>query len=925
MRTAAVFALIAVVASLTAYAQADPQEYGIKEVSAGVSTELAGDHPDFTLTFALKTEKEKGAKLPSTTQRVSFDLPPGLLANPNAVPKCSMAQFLSTNVNDSSNELGCPQESQVGITEAVLCKAGCASFREPVFNMQPAYGEPARLGFIGEVYPITIDTQLLPDREYAATATADGLSSLIPILAAETTLWGVPADKVHDTQRVTAYEAFNCAGSPCTAPGGVSRPSSLTPTPFTIYPTHCGEPFEIGISALPYSLPGFLATATAGLPAAGGCGSLPFDPRFSLEPTVSEVETSSGLDVGLSFANEGLRHPNLPADAELKRVEMTLPEGVTVNPAQAAGLGACTEAEFRSETASSQPGAGCPQASKIGTATATSPLSEETAEGSLYVARPYANPFGSLLALYLVLRIPDQGVIVKLAGEVKVDSRTGQLTSSFDGAPQLPVSSFELHLRAGSRAPLVTPSRCGDFSSTATFTSWAGQVVTTHPSFRITGRGSCSGGALPFQPSFEAGAKSDAAAVHTPFYLDVARKDGDQELSRFSSTLPPGVVASLVGLGRCPDAAIAAARARTGSSGGAKELLRPSCPADSQIGHIVSGAGVGPDLTYVGGSLYMAGPYQGAPLSVVAIVPAVAGPFDLGTVVLRESLRLDPRSARVQANGATSDPIPHILAGIPLKLRDARIELDRPSWVFNPTSCEPSSTDATLWGAGADLFSLADDNPVSRAATFQVSDCARLGFKPQLSLHLRGGTRRGAFPKLRFEYRTRKGDANLQRLVLRLPHSEFIEQGHFRTICTRVQFASGVGNGANCPKGSVYGHARVVTPLLEHPLVGPIFLRSSSHSLPDVVLALHGPPSLPLQFEVPTRIDSVNGGLRATAAKTPDVPVSRVVLNMQGGKKGLIVNSTDLCTGSRVASVQLTGQNNKVFGAHPTLRVACKG
>jgi len=927
MRVVAAIAVAVAVALLATYAQADPQEYGIKEASAAVSTELAGGHPDFTLTFALKTEKEEGLKLPSTTQQVRFDLPPGLLANPNAVPKCSMAQLLSTNVNDPSNELGCPQESQVGITEAVLCKAGCASFREPVFNMRPAYGEPARFGFIGEVYPITIDTQLLPDREYAATATADGLSSLIPILAAETTLWGVPADKVHDPQRITAYEAFNCAGSPCTAPGGVSRPSLLTPTPFTIYPTRCGSPFDIGISAVPYNLPNFLATATAGLPAASGCGPLHFEPSLSLEPTASAAEAPSGLDLGLSFANEGLQAPNLSVDAELKRVEMTLPEGFTVNPSQAAGLDACTEAEFHDETASSPPGAGCPQASKIGTASAKSPLSEETAEGSLYVAEPYANPFDSLLALYLVLKIPNQGVVVKLAGEVKADPRTGQLTSTFDGAPQLPVSRFELHFRGGPRAPLVTPPRCGSFSSTATFTSWAGQVVTTHPGLRVnSGAGGkvCPSGALPFRPRFEAGAESDVAAAHTTFHLGIARDDGNQELSRFSSTLPPGVVASLVGLGRCSNASIDVARSRTGRGGGEEELLHPSCPADSQVGHVVSGAGVGADLTYVRGSLYLAGPYQGAPLSVVAIVPAVTGPFDLGTVVLREPLRLDPRSARVQANGATADPIPQILAGIPLKLREARIELDRPDWVLNPTSCEPSSTNATLWGAGDDLFGLADDSPVSRVAAFQVSDCARLGFKPRLALRLRGGTSRGAFPKLRFEYRPRKADANLQKLVLRLPRSEFIEQGHFRTICTRVQFAAGAGNGTNCPKGSVYGHARVVTPLLEQPLVGPVFLRSSTHSLPDVVLALHGPPSLPLQIEVPTRIDSVDGGLRATAAATPDVPVSRVILNMQGGKKGLIVNSTDLCAGAHVARAQLIGQNDKELKAHPTLRVACK-
>ena len=280
-------------------------------------------------------------------------------------------------------------------------------------------------------------------------------------------------------------------------------------------------------------------------------------------------------------------------------------------------------------------------------------------------------------------------------------------------------------------------------------------------------------------------------------------------------------------------------------------------------------------LTYATGKLYLAGPYKGAPLSVAAIVPAVAGPFDVGTVVTREALRIDPRTAEVEADGSSSDPIPHILAGIPLKVRDVRVYVDKPDFTLNPTSCEEMATGRRL-GRGAMRSSAPSTTQPTPEARFQAADCASLGFKPRLKLLLRGGTRRGAFPALHLVYAPAGGDANLQRLALRFPRSEFIEQGHFRTICTRVQFAAGQGFGSSCPKGSVYGHVKVWTSILDQPLTGKVFLRSSNHNLPDVVLALEGPPSLPVQFEAATRIDSVHGGLRAIAAGLPDVPLTRV-------------------------------------------------
>ena len=909
----------------SACAQADPSQYGIAAVSTTTSTNHSGDHPDFTLDFQLKTDGE--GELPATTKVTTIELPPGLLGNPGAVPVCSAAQLIETDLTVKSNDSGCPQASQVGISEITLRNVGgTPTLFEPIFNMEPRYGEPARFGFMAEVFPVFIDTELRsgPSGDYGATAKVEGISSLIPLLAANTTLWGVPADESHDSERITSYEATH-GGKPETP--NAKRSSALVPFPFMLNPVRCDAPRDVRVVATPYQLPTLHSLAVAPLPPVFGCGALDFEPDLSVVPTTSRAETGTGLDADLVFPTEGLEDPNLLAGAEQKRVQVTLPEGMTVNPSQAVGLGVCSEGDFEREKASTNPNEGCPETSKIGSVTATSPLIDEPAEGSLYIAKPYANPSGTLIALYLVVKIPDRGVIVKLPGKVEPDPRTGQLVATFgDGAdpiPQLPVSSFHLHFREGARSPLVTPPGCGTFESTATFTSWSGQVVTTHPSFKISdgvNGGPCPQGTPPFDPGFEAGTVNNAAGSYSPFYMRLTRRDGDQDLTKFSSKLPPGLVAKLAGTVECSDAAIEAAKAKTGLA----EQASPSCPASSEIGHVFAGAGVGEVLTYATGKLYLAGPYKGAPLSVAAIVPAVAGPFDVGTVVTREALRIDPRTAEVEADGSSSDPIPHILAGIPLKVRDVRVYVDKPTFTLNPTSCEEMATEATLWSGGNEVFSSLDDAAHSLSARFQAANCLNLGFKPRLKLLLRGGTRRGAFPALHLVYLPRvDNQANLSRLVLRFPHSEFIEQGHFRTICTRVQFAAGEGFGSECPKGSVYGQVKVWTPILDQPLTGKVFLRSSNHNLPDVVLALEGPASLPVQFEAATRIDSVKGGLRAIAAALPDVPLTRVVVDMQGGQKGLFVNSTDLCRSKHRSTVRSNAQNGRRSALNPLLRAQC--
>jgi hypothetical protein len=365
-------------------------------------------------------------------------------------------------------------------------------------------------------------------------------------------------------------------------------------------------------------------------------------------------------------------------------------------------------------------------------------------------------------------------------------------------------------------------------------------------------------------------------------------------------TLPKGLAAKFTGIPYCSDAALAAAAGRPGKA----EQADPSCPA-SRIGSVTVGAGPGPNPFHTQGTAYLSGPYKGAPLSVAVITPAVAGPFDLGTVVVRNALHVDSETAQGRV---VSDPFPKIIDGVPLRLRSIAVRLDRPDFTLNPTNCEPMSVAASITSTDG-----ATANPT---IPFQVGGCKDLGFKPKLKLSLKGGTKRSDNPALKAVLTYPKGNyANIAKAAVSLPHSEFLDQGHIRTICTRVQFAAD-----QCPKGSIYGFATATTPLLEQPLSGPVYLRSSNNPLPDLVAALDGQ----IEIDLVGRIDSKNGGIRTTFDAVPDAPVSKFVLTMQGGKKGLLDNSENLCRSVNRADVRFTAQNGRTYDSRPVLSNGCK-
>lgn len=913
------------------------------EEEGGALAAKAGGHPfqlSTTIQFnagdfeqGLTGRESSSVEQPAQPRNLRFPLPVGFVGNVASVPACSMEKFYERGkFTEAAN--ACPDESVVGAISFLVNLKGIEGFVRPalpVFNLPPAAGEPARFGFFISGVGVVINTEVDPANNYRIIASVNNTTQVAQVLSATLAFWGTPGDSRHDSARGWGCVYHAVDAGPC------QRPVNLSEDAFLRNPVSCATSFDFHVEVEPWNAPlgSAVVQGSTSQPSMNGCNQVPFDPSISASPTSKLAGSPSGLDFQLDMPNAGLLNKDAIAEGQAETVEVTLPKGMTINPSQGEGLVGCSPEDLDRETFSSRPGEGCPEASKIGELQISTPLLKEEARGSLYIATPFDNPYESLINLYMVAKIPERGVLIKQAGIVEPDPVTGQLTTAFEDLPQIPFTSVKLRLRSGARGSLVTPPACGTYDVVADFLPWsaadleepeADEIVTRTSSFEIergVDGGACpDGGKPPFHPGLNAGTVNNAAKAYSPFNVRLTRKDGEQEFTNFSIKLPPGVIGKLAGVGTCSDAAIAAAKARTGPNGAQEELDSPSCPANSQVGRTLAGSGVGASLTYVPGKVYMAGPYNGAKLSVVAITAAKVGPFDLGTVVIRQALKVNPETAEVFVDATASDPLPHIIQGIEVHLRDIRVYVDRPEFTFNPTNCDRTSTASTVLGSGLDFASAADNEPVTVTSPFQAADCSSLGFKPKLSIQLLGGTKRGDTPRLKAVAKARKNDANIGEVQVTLPHSAFLEQAHIRTVCTRVQFNAGGGNGEQCPKGSVYGKAKAITPLLDEPVQGKVYLRSSDHELPDMVAALH---SSKADINLVGRIDSLNGRIRSTFEQVPDAPVTKFILEMQGGQKGLIVNSTDICKSKHRAIANFTGQNGKFHDFQPVVKARCGG
>jgi len=898
--------MMAAIASQAAAANLD--EYGIESAEASLSTTQAGDHPDLQTFIEVKTDPATPAdgdgdhEPYAATKDVVVEMPQGLTGNPNAVATCTMLDF-ATALEEGG---GCPGDAQVGIVVLHLYGLNLP-IHEPIYNLEAPGGDNvARLGFYGYNVPVVIDVKLRSESDYGLTTFGQNLSSSFPFVSAEVDIWGVPAASSHDTEKQTPKEVLDNPETTESPP----RPSGLKPQAFLTNPTSCGGPLSVGFAVDSYARPGQFETASAQLPPITGCQDLDFPTGSSFRLTTTEADSPSGLEALLAIDQSSLKLPGHLAPAELRSVVVTLPEGVALNPSSADGLAGCSQEEIG--LTSSNPihfqatPPGCPESSKVGAVEIETPVLDGPLKGSLYVAAPFANPFGSFLAGYLYAQ--GQGATIKLAGKFDLDPLTGRITATFAENPQQPFSAIRLRFKEGDQGVLVTPPQCGTYGVDSAFAPWsAADPANPTPAetkfetstFDITSgpEGQACPNPPAFTPGFEAGTVTPLAGAYSPLVVKASRPDGSQSLRAIDVQLPPGLTGKLAGIPYCPESAIVAA----GQNPGAAEAASPSCPSASSVGSVTVGAGAGNHPIDVSGTAYLAGPYKGAPLSLVVITPALTGPFDLGTVVVRTALEVNPVTAQIHA---VSDQLPTILRGVPLHLRSVVVNASRQKFSRNPTSCEPMSVEGLLTGS-PDLKMASE--------RFQVGGCGDLGFKPKLTMRLKGGTKRAAYPALRATLVARKGDADIKRISVSLPHSEFLAQEHIDTVCTRVQFAAD-----ECPAGAVYGRARAFSPLLAQPLEGPVYLRSSSHKLPDLVIALRGQ----VDIDLAGRIDSARGGIRTTFAKVPDVPVSKFVLRMRGGRKSLLVNSVDTCNSDHRATAKMGAHNGRTLVARPLLRVS---
>jgi hypothetical protein len=895
----------------------------------------------------LETGGHKPEVQPAAIPRdLHFQWPPGLIGNPSGLTQCTDEQFFA-NVATIANL--CPASSAAGVAVVYInepAALGALPIAVPLFNLVPHYGEPARFGFnvVTGNSPVVIDTSLRSDGDYGVTVETNGITQVAGFLSSVVSVWGVPGDPAHNRQRgwscllesrgTLASDLSEFGLGACSAS---ESPPGTNPPGFLFLPTSCGPTSStpvLGDSWVnPLAFDAFPTLAGYQMPPLDSCNQVPFGPTIESEPTSNAATSPTGLNFDINVHDPGQEFGKNLVQSQIKKAVVTLPQGFTTNPSVAEGLKACPQSTYEHSTVDGS--VACPEESKVGDVEIESPLVKQKVQGSLYVAEQTHNPNGNLLTIYLVARNPEIGVIVKQALRVTPNPVTGQLTTEVDNIPQLPFSHFQLSFRQGQRSPLITPPTCGTYTVESELYPYSSPESPVHgeSSFKITtgpeGQG-CPSGTPPFRPHLEAGSENPTAGAYSPFYTDITRKDSEQEITRFSIKLPTGEIAKLKGVSECSDAQVALAKSREVEGGGGAEQANPACPANSEIGHTQVGTGVGNVLAYAPGKLYLAGPYHGSPISLVSVTAAKVGPFDLGTVVVRFAIDVNHETAEVSVDGANSDPIPHIVDGIPVHLRDIQAFVDRPGFTLNPTSCAKKSTASTILGSGSNFVSSADDVPVTVSSPFQVASCASLGFKPKLALNLVGKkTHRGALPAFKavLTYPKQGAYANIAKAQVTLPKSEFLEQGHLKNVCTRKVFETGKNPGENCPANSIYGKARAVTPLLDQPLEGPVYLRTGYGTrLPELAAALNGPQ---ISITLAGTIDSVHkkgtegSQIRNTFAVVPDAPVERFTLELKGGKKGLLVNSTDVCKGTHKALAAFTGQNGKLDEYEPALKAQC--
>jgi hypothetical protein len=825
-------------------------------------------------------------------------LPPGLVANPSAVSRC-LAWQLARAVEGGEQD-HCPQQSAVGVASVTFDRPGGPGTRTvavPIFNLEPEPGEPAQFGFFVPIedVPVVLRTEVRSSEDWGVNLTSSEIPQDAGISSVRVSFWGVVGSSAHDESRGWACLA-EAAGREDHHEACVHFEEPEPPA-FVTLPTSCTSSLASSLEADSWSAPGVFESFPASVPLAplSGCENVPFSPVISTSTTTSSASSPSGFSFDLTYPLSGLTSGTAIAQSNLKDTVVSLPEGLTIDPSAGVGLGACTPAQYAAETLDSPAGgAGCPEDSKLGTVEVQTPLLFTTVYGSLYLATPYENPFKSLIALYVVARSrAERGVIVKLAGRVEADPATGRLTVRFEGDPPLQFDTLNFHFREGAQAPLITPATCGTYTTSALLTPYSApeNPLTDTASFQVSSGSEgapCPGSVPPFAPTIGAGTLTNHAGTFSPLYFELSRTDAMQYISSFSTVLPVGLTADLTGVPQCPQSDIALARTKTGT----QEEQSPSCPQSSVIGHSLVGTGVGAILDYVPGTLYLAGPFKGDPLSVVSVTSAVVGPFDLGTVVVQFGLHIDPYTAQVSISPTGSEPIPTIIDGIVTHVRDIKVSIDRPDFTINPTACEARPIASGLTSSLG--YTATTSTPLHAEA------CNELAFKPTFKASTNGKTSRqiGASLSVALTMPIRLGtQSNIKTVKVDLPKQLPAQLKTLQEACTEQQFNT---NPAGCPPGSIVGRAKAITPILPEPLTGPaIFVSHGGEEFPSLILVLQG-YGFTIDIVGSTYVSPKTGTISSTFKTVPDEPVASFELTLPQGRYPALAANTSLCKLTRV-------------------------
>ncbi len=834
------------------------------------------------------------------------------------MPTCTDAQLVYES-GEHGGVTQCPLASQVGTISFEIANPNGgtklpAHITVPLYNMEvTSFGVTAEFGFRAILFTQTLTIGVRPG-DSGLTITTPNITKVEP-RNISVTVWGIPAAEEHDAQRGEACGVGFEVPAICHNEFGGPQAAKIPVKPYLSNPTSC-EPHIATMTADSWEYPeDWTPPAQTEVGPITGCEHVPFDPEIEVAPTTRSAESPSGLNISL-VVPQSWENPFSLSTANLENTTVALPVGYTANPSLASGLGTCTPEQFASETSSSPPGAGCPPESKIGVVNVETPVLSEKLTGNIYIATPFDNKFDSLLGLYIVVKDPARGIIVKLQGQIEPNETTGQLVTTFDENPQVPFSKFTLELDQDQTSPLVSPPTCGTYTAQAAFTPWSAPLAPPQlleSSFEIEdgiGGGPCpAGGIPPFKPGLTAGTLNNSAGSYSPMDIHITRNDGEQEITGFSSQLPPGLTANLSGIPFCTEADIQLAREKTG----AQEETAPSCPAASEIGHTLVGAGVGSVLAYAPGKVYLAGPFEGAPFSITSITSAKVGPFDLGTVVVHLPLFINPETAAVSIPSGAANQIPHIIKGIVVHVRDIRVYIERNNFTINPTNCNTMNFASTVVGGGADPANSADNDPVTTNDSFHLANCQNLQFKPKFSVSTSGKTSKadGASLTAKLVYPTapQGTQANIREVKVDLPKQLPSRLTTLQKACTAAQFNT---NPAGCPAASNIGHAKAITPILPVPLEGPVyFVSHGGEAFPSLEVVLQG-YGVRIDLVAATFI-SKSGITSSTFHTVPDQPVTSFEITLPEGKFSALAANGNLCAPTKTVTTKKTVKE-KVHG-----------